>query len=259
MEGLLSLMLLNESRRAARVSESHDVILLGDQDRSLWSRPLIDEGQALVEKGCARGLRPYTVQARCAVIRCRDGSRDGLGADHRAVRLAAALRADADRRAEPRRGGSDARRTRSGPRADRRDPGAWSASRLSPRALGARGHVPALVTDRRSARVVPPSARAHAASAGAPLPRTPPARARRRARFSLVTVSRVHRTDLSEQIRRDGSSEFWSGSALDSQELTIPWIARSVPPSRVRSGWLARPPNSSAQSPQRTSTRRRLR
>ena len=48
--GLLALMLLQESRRAARVSPTGDLILLEDQDRSLWNREQIAEGKALMER-----------------------------------------------------------------------------------------------------------------------------------------------------------------------------------------------------------------
>ena len=69
VEGLLALMLLNESRRAARTAPSGDLILLEDQDRSLWDGELIMEGKALVER--ALGLRrfgPYTLQAAIAAV-----------------------------------------------------------------------------------------------------------------------------------------------------------------------------------------------
>ena len=48
--GLLGLMMLHESRRAARTSPDGDVVLLDDQDRSLWDRALIAEGIQLVER-----------------------------------------------------------------------------------------------------------------------------------------------------------------------------------------------------------------
>jgi RNA polymerase sigma-70 factor (ECF subfamily) len=67
--GLLGLMLLHESRRAARTSPDGDIILLDDQDRSLWDRRLIAEGKALVERALsAREIGPYTVQAAIAAI-----------------------------------------------------------------------------------------------------------------------------------------------------------------------------------------------
>src|SRR6186713_417405 len=53
--GLLALMLLHESRRAARASASGDLILLDQQDRSLWSRELIAEGAGLVERALGSG------------------------------------------------------------------------------------------------------------------------------------------------------------------------------------------------------------
>src|SRR5262249_12133247 len=52
--GLLALMLLHESRRTARTSPSGDVVLLDDQDRSLWNRELIAEGAQLVERALSR-------------------------------------------------------------------------------------------------------------------------------------------------------------------------------------------------------------
>jgi RNA polymerase sigma-70 factor, ECF subfamily len=62
--GLLGLMLLQESRRAARTSLTGDLILLEEQDRSLWNRDLIAEGKALVETALSSGrVGPYTLQA----------------------------------------------------------------------------------------------------------------------------------------------------------------------------------------------------
>ncbi|HSF09083.1 MAG TPA: RNA polymerase sigma factor [Nitrospirales bacterium] len=62
--GLLALMLLHDSRRAARISRTGDLILLEDQDRSLWNRDQIAEGIALVGKAFAsRQIGPYTIQA----------------------------------------------------------------------------------------------------------------------------------------------------------------------------------------------------
>jgi RNA polymerase sigma-70 factor (ECF subfamily) len=67
--GLLALMLLLESRRAARSSADHDLILLADQDRSLWNRRLIREGQALTEQALAsRRIGPYSLQAAIAAV-----------------------------------------------------------------------------------------------------------------------------------------------------------------------------------------------
>ena len=65
--GLLALMLLQESRRKARVSASGDLILLENQDRSLWDRELIEEGLALVQRALSsRRFGSYTLQAAIA-------------------------------------------------------------------------------------------------------------------------------------------------------------------------------------------------
>jgi RNA polymerase sigma-70 factor (ECF subfamily) len=75
--GLLALMLLQESRRAARSSPSGELILLADQDRSLWNRAHIDEGTALVERALAsRRIGPYTLQAAIAAVHANAESPD---------------------------------------------------------------------------------------------------------------------------------------------------------------------------------------
>ncbi len=62
--GLLALMLLAQSRRAARTTPGGDLVLLADQDRSQWDQPLIAEGQALVRQCLRRGQPgPYQIQA----------------------------------------------------------------------------------------------------------------------------------------------------------------------------------------------------
>jgi RNA polymerase sigma-70 factor (ECF subfamily) len=67
--GLLALMLLHDSRRAARTSPSGELILLNDQDRLLWNRDQIAEGLALVERAvAARQVGPYTIQAAIAAV-----------------------------------------------------------------------------------------------------------------------------------------------------------------------------------------------
>jgi RNA polymerase sigma-70 factor, ECF subfamily len=65
--GLLALMLLQDSRRAARTSATGDIVLLDEQDRSLWDRAEIAEGLALVRRALAsRRFGPYTLQAAIA-------------------------------------------------------------------------------------------------------------------------------------------------------------------------------------------------
>ncbi len=67
--GLLALMLLHESRRLARTALNGDLVLLDDQDRSLWNRNQIAEGIALVEQALASRLfGPYTLQAAISAV-----------------------------------------------------------------------------------------------------------------------------------------------------------------------------------------------
>jgi RNA polymerase sigma-70 factor (ECF subfamily) len=73
--GLLALMLLHESRRAARSDANGDLILLEDQDRGLWDRQLIAEGTALVERAFAtRRIGPYLLQAAISAIHAQSPS-----------------------------------------------------------------------------------------------------------------------------------------------------------------------------------------
>jgi len=67
--GLLALMLLHESRRAARATPEGELILLEDQDRSLWNRELIEEGTALVQQALSSGwVGLYSLQAAMAAV-----------------------------------------------------------------------------------------------------------------------------------------------------------------------------------------------
>jgi RNA polymerase sigma-70 factor (ECF subfamily) len=67
--GLLALMLLHESRRAARTRESGELVLLDEQDRTHWNREHIVEGCALVERALTgRRFGPYTLQAAIAAV-----------------------------------------------------------------------------------------------------------------------------------------------------------------------------------------------
>ena len=75
--GLLALMLLHESRRAARASPGGELILLDAQDRSLWNRDQIREGQALVERALlSRRFGPYTLQAAIAAVHAEASQAD---------------------------------------------------------------------------------------------------------------------------------------------------------------------------------------
>ena len=67
--GLLALMLLHESRRAARAGTDGDIVLLAEQDRALWNREQIAEGSALVTRALQSGQPgPYTLQAAVAAV-----------------------------------------------------------------------------------------------------------------------------------------------------------------------------------------------
>jgi RNA polymerase sigma-70 factor (ECF subfamily) len=67
--GLLALMLLHESRRAARAADDGQLVLLADQDRSRWNRDSIAEGSQLVERALSsRRIGPYTLQAAIAAV-----------------------------------------------------------------------------------------------------------------------------------------------------------------------------------------------
>jgi RNA polymerase sigma-70 factor, ECF subfamily len=73
--GLLGLMLLQESRRAARTSPDGALVLMEDQDRSLWNRELIAEGSALVQRAFAsRRIGPYSMQGAIAALHAESDS-----------------------------------------------------------------------------------------------------------------------------------------------------------------------------------------
>jgi RNA polymerase sigma-70 factor (ECF subfamily) len=76
--GLLALMLLHDARRPARVSGTGDVVLLEDQDRSLWDRGGMTEGLALIDRalGIAGPVSAYVVQAAIAALHVRAGRKE---------------------------------------------------------------------------------------------------------------------------------------------------------------------------------------
>jgi RNA polymerase sigma-70 factor (ECF subfamily) len=70
--GLLALMLLHDSRRAARVGPGGEIVLLEEQDRSRWNRAQIDEGLALVDSALRISpIGPYSIQAAIAAVHAR--------------------------------------------------------------------------------------------------------------------------------------------------------------------------------------------
>jgi RNA polymerase sigma-70 factor (ECF subfamily) len=126
--GLLALMLVQESRRAARTSPSGDLILLADQDRALWNRDLIAEGSALVEKALlSRRFGPYSLQAAIAALHGEAPSADATDWVEIVGLYDVLMRIDSCTR---------------------------RSARLPPRARGSRGHVPAPRQGRTSARLL---------------------------------------------------------------------------------------------------------
>jgi RNA polymerase sigma-70 factor (ECF subfamily) len=82
--GLLALMLLHDSRRAARTSIDGDLILLDDQDRSKWNSDQIREGSTLVERALASGnVGPYSIQAAITAVHAQ--ARDAASTDWAAI------------------------------------------------------------------------------------------------------------------------------------------------------------------------------
>jgi RNA polymerase sigma-70 factor (ECF subfamily) len=78
--GLLALMLLHEARRPARASSEGELILLEEQDRSLWNREQIKEGVSLVERALSsRRIGPYSLQAAIAAVHTE--ARDATATD----------------------------------------------------------------------------------------------------------------------------------------------------------------------------------
>ena len=74
-EGLLAMMLLHESRRAARTTDDGRLVLLEDQDRSLWDAELIEEGRERVRRALrSRRFGPYTLQAAIAAVHAESPS-----------------------------------------------------------------------------------------------------------------------------------------------------------------------------------------
>jgi RNA polymerase sigma-70 factor (ECF subfamily) len=77
--GLLALLLLQDSRRAARVGEEGEIVLLEDQDRSLWNRGRIDEGVRVLDRAVSiRRPGPYQLQAAIAAAHAEDRPREEI-------------------------------------------------------------------------------------------------------------------------------------------------------------------------------------
>ncbi|MFC5822694.1 RNA polymerase sigma factor [Nonomuraea insulae] len=115
--GLLALLLLTEARRPARVGPSGELVVLAEQDRSLWNRELIAEGHDLVRR-CLRRAQPGPYQLQAAINAVHTDGPATDWAQVLALRPAAAARPDPDRGAQPR--GRRRRGARTGTGAGRR-------------------------------------------------------------------------------------------------------------------------------------------
>jgi RNA polymerase sigma-70 factor (ECF subfamily) len=71
LDSLLALMLLHDARRDARLDQAGDLIILEEQDRSLWNQAQISKALSLVEAALQGGPGPYAVQAAIAAVHCR--------------------------------------------------------------------------------------------------------------------------------------------------------------------------------------------
>lgn len=178
--GLLALMVLHESRRAARTSDSGDLVLLDEQDRRLWDRALIVEGQQLVQRALAsRRFGPYTLQAAIA-----------------------AVHADARTAAETdwaRRGASDVAGASGRAHRRRRDSRPWRTDVVPLGARRAGGLVSSTRPERRGARILHARLGPGETRTGAPVPRTPVARA---VTIAAPGTSAARRLALARSARR---------------------------------------------------------
>ena len=176
-------MLLHESRRAARTSPTGELVLLADQDRSLWNRAEIAEGLALVERALAVApLRPVRAPGgdRRRPCQRRRRRRDRLGGDRRPLRCAPPRRPLAGGRAQPSRGAGDARRSRGGPRARSTRSSRAAISPTTSFAHSARADLCRRLGRTAEARaILRARPEPDAPGARAPVPRTTPPRARR--------------------------------------------------------------------------------
>jgi RNA polymerase sigma-70 factor (ECF subfamily) len=84
VSGLLALLLLTESRRAARTTPAGELVVLADQDRARWNRELIAEGQGIVRE-CLRRNQPGPYQVQAAIAAVHSAAADAARTDWRQV------------------------------------------------------------------------------------------------------------------------------------------------------------------------------
>ena len=118
--GLVALMLFHDARSAARLDGNGDLVVLTEQDRTLWDAAAIEEGRVRLDAAARLGRPgPFQVQAAIAACHVRDDEADGLGGDRRPLRPPVRHDAVGGHCAEPGRGGVDERGARGGPGAAR--------------------------------------------------------------------------------------------------------------------------------------------
>jgi len=115
--GLLALMLFQDARRATRVDDAGDLVLLTDQDRSRWDRSEIEEGTRILDAALRRG-RPGPHQVQAAIAACHATAADPADADWAEIAALygelARLMPFPGRGAEPRGRGGHGRRPAAG-------------------------------------------------------------------------------------------------------------------------------------------------
>ena len=84
--GLLALLLLTDARRAARVDDAGDLVLLEDQDRARWDRRLVADGEAILERALRAG-RPGPYQLHAAIAACHSSALTAAATDWRQIAL----------------------------------------------------------------------------------------------------------------------------------------------------------------------------
>ena len=194
--GLLALMLLHESRRTARATPEGDLILLENQDRSLWNRKQIEEAKGFIERALAtRRFGVYTIQAGIAAVHAdaADPARTDWAQIVGLYDVLAAVGAVAGRRAQPRGRDRHARPSGSGPRLDRCHPSARRSRGLPPGARRPRRFMSSPGSDRRGPHRLRTRSGAGATGTRTPLP--PQAAPGTRLIFSAhVDSQRLHST-----------------------------------------------------------------
>ena len=182
--GLLALMLLHESRRAARTSVSGELVLLEDQDRSLWNCEQIAEGIALLERALtSRRFGPYALQAAISAVHVEADTDTAAATDWPQIvgLYDVLLRIEPSPVIELNRAVAVAMRDgpARGARACRSHPRPRRSRRLLPRPRRTRRPLSPARPARRSARRLRKGARARAPEAGTRIPRASPRRAAR--------------------------------------------------------------------------------